>query len=277
MKTIYPNDKCPCGSGKKYKACHGSKNQKIENTTDKYLVDFVIDNLYRDVLFLQTALELLSDTGYNYCKNNSGNLQERMKNDKLISFVKNDEYGLFARDYPVEKVKEVVPYGGTRPEVQEDIISLEKKGHMRKEQVILFHRYLMENLSRRFDDYHYVPSKDIAQKQFLGALTYRGYDFLIALTMYLELQLGVHVFFENHEFLIFENSEDEIKKHMNALFPEYTEEDYKKYKLREVFAFCVDYMNEISVKNYNQIDEINLYNKKGAYEKSGIFEKLKKF
>jgi preprotein translocase subunit SecA len=22
-KKIYPNDKCPCGSGKKYKNCHG--------------------------------------------------------------------------------------------------------------------------------------------------------------------------------------------------------------------------------------------------------------
>ena len=22
-KTIYPNDACPCGSGKKYKDCHG--------------------------------------------------------------------------------------------------------------------------------------------------------------------------------------------------------------------------------------------------------------
>jgi preprotein translocase subunit SecA len=25
-KKIYPNDPCPCGSGKKYKNCHGRKN-----------------------------------------------------------------------------------------------------------------------------------------------------------------------------------------------------------------------------------------------------------
>ena len=24
-KKIYPNDPCPCGSGKKYKNCHGRK------------------------------------------------------------------------------------------------------------------------------------------------------------------------------------------------------------------------------------------------------------
>ena len=24
-KKIYPNDPCPCGSGKKYKNCHGAK------------------------------------------------------------------------------------------------------------------------------------------------------------------------------------------------------------------------------------------------------------
>jgi hypothetical protein len=31
-KRIYPNDPCPCGSGKKYKNCHGKKGRSAEQT-----------------------------------------------------------------------------------------------------------------------------------------------------------------------------------------------------------------------------------------------------
>ena len=31
VQKIYPNDPCPCGSGKKFKQCHGRKLYSLQN------------------------------------------------------------------------------------------------------------------------------------------------------------------------------------------------------------------------------------------------------
>ena len=42
--------------------------------------------------------------------------------------------------------------------------------------------------------YFYTPSNKVKDEQEFGSFAHRGYDFALAMTLYLELQLGVHVY-----------------------------------------------------------------------------------
>ena len=50
IRKIYPNDPCPCGSGKKYKQCHGRDeyqkmmNQKVSEAQAEKAQDEMLDN-----------------------------------------------------------------------------------------------------------------------------------------------------------------------------------------------------------------------------------------
>ena len=50
IRKIYPNDPCPCGSGKKYKQCHGRDeyqkmmNQKVSEAQAEKAQDEMLDH-----------------------------------------------------------------------------------------------------------------------------------------------------------------------------------------------------------------------------------------
>ena len=57
MSKTYRNDPCPCGSGKKYKNCHGSEEKKASKTNYIVIGGIVL------ILILAFALYQFRDTG----------------------------------------------------------------------------------------------------------------------------------------------------------------------------------------------------------------------
>ncbi len=207
-RKIGRNDPCPCGSGKKYKNCCGAAGElNIEKLlagavkkSDLPMEDFVLDRLSEDAAFLRDAVQfILGPSGYEFCQKFGPGLDRAYMDDGLKDFVENDGMQVFASQSRNSRldIREVRGYEGTVPEEECDIVSLYRAGYIDRDgrQVELFHRYLMENLIRRFDDYLYVPSEKAVYGQELGSFARRGYDFLLGITLFLELQLGVHAYF----------------------------------------------------------------------------------
>lgn len=264
MAKIYPNDPCPCGSGKKYKQCCGADLVK----TDLRLEDFVLEKLSEDITFLENALQLIiGPWGYTYCKNNAEIIEQEYQRDGLKSFVKLDRMGIYKamKNSDNEKIQNIRPYGGGVPDVEEDIMSLQKKGHiyMKGRQVEVFHAYLLDNLSRRFKDYLYVPTRQAQKGQVFGAFARRGYDFLLGLTLYFELQLGIHVY------LNFRNAEKVSEKYRNICIKIYGLQDMPgKDKITTgMILFLLQYAELLDqiIKQYNAEEEVDLYHSIGAY------------
>ncbi len=302
MAKIQPNDPCPCGSGKKYKYCCGSNNKIIaenfysddfirEHKSNLFLDDFVIDNLNEDCVYLVDEMQrFLGPDGYktifenkdwynneyrkDYFKSGFRQASETYERKGIIEIRKRHE------DIGKEDRKRgpltIRPYGGTIPDEQKDIISLLNEGRICREgrQVELFHASLMENLIQSFDRYLYIPSDEMAKKQTFGAFAHRGYDFLLGITLYLELQLGVHMYFEkeNTEGLYFGKNVFEEKNFTNNTnnteilkCAVYRLEYLNKHKgLKVLLNDYMSVVEEISSK-YNAEAEVELYHKIGAY------------
>ena len=272
MAKIYPNDQCPCGSGKKYKQCCGASLAK----TDLRLEDFVLEKLSEDITFLEDALQLIiGPWGYTFCKNNAEKIEQEYKNDGLKSFVKRDGMGIYKamKNSETQNIQNIRPYGGKVPDVEEDIMSLQKRGHicMEGRQVEIFHAYLLDNLSRRFKDYLYVPTKQAQKGQVFGAFARRGYDFLLGLTLYLELQLGVHVY------LNFRNTWNFSEKNRNICMEIYGLHDMPgKDKINTgMILFLLQYAELIDqiISQYNAEEEVALYHSIGAYSEKEYAER----
>ena len=268
MKKTYPNDPCPCGSGKKYKHCCGMKDKdKNILTSDLHLVDFILQNLSRDITFLANALQLIiGPFGYSYCKEHSSELEREYQKDGLKEYVRLDIMKVYSTtdNSDNQKILQVRPYGGDLPLDQKDILSLLKSEHICFEgnQVELFHAYLMDNLKRRFNDYYYIPSSTAIDGQEFGSFAHRGYDFLLGITLYLELQLGVHVYSyivnpgfpekEKSAILHYFGVEDsEITKNMNSGLA----------LMLSDYAELIEYISS----QYSAESEVTLYHNIGAY------------
>lgn len=271
MAKIYPNAPCPCGSGKKYKQCCGASLAK----TDLRLEDFVLEKLSEDIAFVENVLQLIiGPWGYTYCTNHTEKIEQEYQKDGLKSFVKLDHMGIRkatknSYNEKIQDIRNVRPYGGGIPDIEEDIMSLQKKGYICSEgrQVEIFHAYLLDNLSRRFKDYLYVPTKQAQKGQVFGAFARRGYDFLLGLTLYLELQLGVHIY------LNFRNagkvSEKFSEKCRDICIKTYALENMPgKDKINiGMSLFLLQYAELLGqiIKQYNAEEEVELYHSIGAY------------
>lgn len=277
-QKIYPNDRCPCKSGKKYKNCCGKAENKytkdfIENhRSNQRLEDFVLKRVREDSAFLTVALnKIIGSEGYKFCKDNKESLEEEYQKDSLKSYVKDDPLKLMDKAKEIEYKdirKKVRPY---YEEKSEDIISLNKKNKICKagRQVELFHAYLMNNLLQRFDDYCYIPSDDVIKEgQFPGFFAHRGYDFLVAMTLYLELQLGVHIYLGEAPF---DKERDEgdygysyIKDKLGC-----KDEGEIDSGILGVSRFISDYIKMINnnTKDYNVMRIVDMYKDIGAYGK----------
>ncbi len=267
-KKLYPNEICPCGSGKKYKNCCGGKS-KAQNYSSKeselVLEDFVKEQLSKDISFLANALQLIiGPYGYNYCETHKKEMQEEYKKDRFESFVKRDGlqvYETTENTWEKNKIKDIRPYGGEVPEVLEDIFTLLKKEHICIEarQVDLFHAYVIDNLEKRFDDYLYIPNKECMKGQKFGAFARRGYDFLLTITLYLELQLGIPMY------LYIMNPWKIEEKYLELYRNYFSLKDVESNE--KMYWFLIDYMNVIETisQKYNAKEEIELYQKIGAY------------
>ena len=213
-KKVYPNDPCPCGSGLKYKECCGSN--KPYTKTDLQLVDFVIEKLNEDISFLASALRVVLGTpGYKMGEKYKDLLAAEYKRDGLGEIVEKDLYKVYEipQKLGAHHIKEIRPYGGGAPSLQHDLLTLIDEGYIRKDyyQVELFHSYLIHNLKKRFKKYHYVPRHQSINSIVEGPFGHRGYDFLLGITLYLELQLGVHIYFDK-ESRITSEEEEKIRK-----------------------------------------------------------------
>lgn len=275
-KKIYPNDPCWCGSGKKYKKCHGSNNkdfkfEKIEidldslKRTDLMLPDFVIERLNEDIVYIHGLLHLiLGPDGYSFCEKNKSDLKKQFYKDHFRDFTKHDRAGVYPRieeSLEVNHIKNIRPYEGTAPKKNHDILSLVEEGHISLTgyQVELFHAYLLENLMRRYNDYLYIPSDQCMSKQIFGLSAHRGYDFLLAITLYLELQLGIHLYFDKYRFQGYMHRID-----LTDRFFEIESVDNISFGLEYVLS---GYANAIMhITDFSMLmKELNIYNQIGAY------------
>ena len=176
----------------------GSKGESSDTTSELMLEDFVIACLNEDINYLESALQfVLGADGYKYCDNNLTNKCAFSK-EYIKTSVEKDELSIKERaKYYGVSIFDVIPYEGIVEGENIDIPSLIDEGKISIDgyQVELFHMYLMDNLIQRFDNYYYLPAETLAKRQNIGHFARRGYDFLLAITLYLELQLGVHIYF----------------------------------------------------------------------------------
>ena len=271
---IYPNDMCPCGSGMKYKNCCGSSKKKTAIARSKdQLEDHVLKMLDQDLVFLSNMLQIiLGPWGYNYCQKNADYLEKAYQDHGFYTLTKEDELKLFNLDDPDQSFRKLRSYGGGTIENVVDVLSLSKEGFICKEgrQVELFHAYLLENLKRRFTNYLYVPDNSLINEHtILGPFAHRGYDFLLAITLYLELQLGVHIYLEEHEqradYSCFKNQAKELFWLPDIELP------------TGMVEFLLDYFGAITsgIYKYSLNDDIELYNSIGLYRQE-IYKEFKK-
>lgn len=280
MTKIGRNEKCPCGSGKKYKNCCGARNRipyaNIKRS-DLMLEDFVLNNLSEDLTFFEDALQLLiGPNGYNFCSENAEELEREYQKDGFRNFIKEDRAGVSRTTAKSDKkaVLKTRPYGGVVLEEQEDIVSLLKKGHIcaKGRQVELFHAYLMNNLIDRFDDYMYIPNPEVMKKQDFGSFARRGFDFLVGITLYLELQLGVHVYMS----LV---NKWEFPKETMDTFTEFlgiknlAENEKPDTGLMLMLTGYIEMIHSVSEK-YDAKSEVELYNRIGAYREKEYPDRL---
>ena len=287
MAKIGRNDPCPCGSGKKYKNCCGksdpglnkfitnSSDSSVPKRSDLIFEDFVIDNLCKDINFLANAIQLiLGPYGYNFCEEHKEQLAEDHRRNSLETFIANDALEVYSTSEAIDNsISRVRPYSGGGLSENNDIISLLRKGFISVDgyQVDLFHRYLMNNLKKRFKDYYYLPSESVLEiektnRRSYGSFARRGYDFLVGITLYLELQLGVHVFYN----LVLPEDGPQAEqirtfKESAALYYGFVDE---KNDLSSGMAyFLIHYIDVIMnvEREYDPIQEVEDYNNIGAY------------
>lgn len=278
MGKIYPNDKCPCNSGKKYKHCCGNKQSEQKQTesfisgqidrSDMKLEDFVIKRVGEDAAFLEDALQLIfGPYGYSYCKEHKEELNKEFEKDEFRSFVKRDGMGVYHTAENSDTRKHFMrlrPYGGDIPKAQMDIITLLKYKYICVEgrQVELFHAYLMDNLRRRFDKYCYIPTNVSGEGQKFGSFAHRGYDFALAITLYMELQLGVHVYLNLLHLYKFPKEDVEACRNYFCI-----DDDIELNTGMIVMLFNYAEIIEDVATRYNAEREVEMYNSAGAYTK----------
>lgn len=198
-KKPSPNDLCPCGSGKKYKQCCG----KPLPQRNMHQVDYVIEQIDADWQFWVAAVSrIIGPAGMSFCIEH----EEDLKNDEFINkAVREDLLGVLqaAKTYKAKNMSLDVfmPYGKDMENASDaeiiayaDLPMLVKEGIVRKEQVAIFHRYILDNIRKRFDAYYYAPVGDYKLAWNYGLFAHRGYDYLVGISLYIELQLGVHLF-----------------------------------------------------------------------------------
>ncbi len=268
MAKIQRNDPCPCGSGKKYKFCCGISKTNYSNInpndldrTDLHLVDFVLEKLGEDTNFLLNAVQMiLGPSGKEFCDRYSDVIRKEYQKDLLESFVEQDIVGVFSetRNFDKKLLYHSDPYDETNPDIQYDILRMLKEGMLNVYglQVELFHAYLMGNLIRRFDDYFYFPSDSVIRLgQGYGAFLHQGYDYLFAITLLLELQLGVHIYLNimhpDYRDIVLNNEYFDRRNILNKEFP---------YNETIVFIHQYYLVLERLKKRYDPRREIALYN-----------------
>ena len=183
-----------------------------------------------------------------------------------------DVYRTTENSKTVESFMELRPYGGTVPEEQMGILEMLKEGYIsiKGRQVELFHAYLMDNLSKRFDTYLYVPSDEVKKSQDFGCFAHRGYDFVVAMTLYLELQLGVHVYLNllaSYKFP--EEDIDAIRRYYGIS----DEIELKTGMILMLFDYA-DVIEKVA-SVYNAKTEVELYENVGAYKPDEISDRKK--
>ncbi len=279
MAKIQRNDPCPCGSGKKYKQCCGKAENKTiteysYKETDLHLVDFVMKRLDEDFVFLLDALQgILGPNGYGF--EHITELKAELFRDGFKAYVESDHLNLHKN-----KDDETRLYSSTEraystpiPEKQYDVIQLLREKIICEYEVSLFHAYVIDNLKKRFDDYLYVPSKAAIKGQKFGAFAHRGYDFLLASTLLLELQLGVHIYYieayKNTE--IAGKAKSEVNRLLNLDNTPYSDMPDGFY----IFLLSyVDVLVEL-MHNFDIKTDVEMYRSIGAYSNDSEYEAAK--
>lgn len=274
MAKIQRNDPCPCGSGKKYKHCCGTVQSsmiKQYKRQDMQQADFVINNIDRDWLFLCNALQrVIGHEGYQFCKKHYDELSKDLETNMRLmkNAVVNDELGVYSEteeNSRNEHIWNTMAYGRELSEYSEDVCkavedfpSLVKRGVICIDQITLFHIYILDNIQRRFDDYFYAPSDNWLSGQHYGVLAHRGFDYLVGISLYLELQLGVHLYDMG-----FIATKQEKARIIKSYFNNQLNLDDVTDSMFNFLFMYVETIKKVT-KDYNPLDELDFYRRIGA-------------
>ena len=284
MKKVGRNDPCPCGSGEKYKNCCGSalnvedKNLNKPCQSDLALEDFVIDRLSEDAFFIANAIQLiLGPYGYSYFEKYSNEIIDDYKNNGLEKTVGNDAFSVYSTTRNKKRtLKKIKSFAGDNPEDNQDLLVLLKQGYVTGYQIEILHKYLMNNLKMRFKDYYYVPTERSKEDHCFGAFARRGYDFLLAITLYAELQLGVHTYLlvarDEVEPLMAEHAEY-VEERIHAFYGTDGKQIKYGYGMAEFLLGYADVIMKIE-KEYNPTEEVNAYYSAGIFSEKEYEERL---
>ena len=166
--------------------------------------NFVKSRLREDVLFF---FFMLSDVLYS-------NNKKFIEIDRNID-VSSDNYDDIVRDNvradflgEVKKIRKEItdapnfkrltkPFETYNTKENLDAVTLYKDGKISFFQVLTFHYYLIEWLSCRFNEYRYIPASGEIEGNLYGLNQHRGFDYVLAMAINLEMQLGIHIIIED--------------------------------------------------------------------------------
>lgn len=236
---------------------------KFVCSSEKNQVDYIKKLLNEDVSFLRFLISNIFD---------GGNIVSDFKQyeklglgwEKIKNFVSDDtfgilrKWGLFNENYDYNNMV-LAPYDKSLeiPKDNKDLYSEYKCGKVSLLQVAVFHEYLLEYLIKRFTDYRFLSQNILRNDNSLTSVFHKGFDIMLAIAINVELQLGVHLVFQNAG-KDFPNMFVDDNSWFKKIAQEYPFEYYKAlpnglHMLLNSYFGTIDQIME----NYNPYEEFN--------------------
>ena len=253
--------------GKAMLACVNNDDCGMKCNREKSQVGFVKDCLNRDISYLRF---LINEILENYNNQQEFKLYDAMQRDgsliwsRVNDFIINDEldiqfrWNLYNKEYDYSNMV-LAPYDPRimPPESNTDIYTEYVNGKLTLFQVVLFHEYIVRYLLNRFEEYRFLPENILRNENCLTTIYHKGFDILFAIAINLELQLGVHLVFQN----AFSDSRISVEAGDDwfiKIFPCFNSEKYYLLPLGTKILMN-SYMKTIDsiMENYNPYIEFN--------------------
>lgn len=237
--------------------CNSEKNQ----------VAFIKNLLNEDVSFLSFLLNVIFGN-----ENEVGNYKQYEKKiskekdfwKEINKIVSDDTFEILKKwkfvnnSYDYSNVV-LAPYDKSLeiPENNKDLYSEYENGKVSLLQIALFHAYLLCYLKKRFVDYMFLPQNILRNDNFLTSIYHRGFDVILGIVINVELQLGIHLVFNNISKDISDIFEDD-KAWFKKIAYEYSFESYKALPngLRMLLNSYLGTIDQI-MDNYDPYAEFN--------------------
>lgn len=176
-----------------------------ECNKEKTQVEYIKNRLNEDMAFFSFLIREIFE---NQMRVDCNALDIEYRNEdnfweQISDFVNKDEASVEARWEVINELRDysnmvLAPYDPKMviETANTDLMKEFVSGKVTLFQTAVFHEYIIRYLCKRFSDYRFLPSNILRYDNSLTIMYHRGFDFLLAISINLELQMGVHLVFQ---------------------------------------------------------------------------------